>query len=82
VADPKLFTHPTLFNYLVDYCLHWGQQCGAPAADEFCRRKGFSRHKSFEVANDVGAKSQTLVLGDNKLCGELTCDGFASIRCE
>jgi hypothetical protein len=37
---------------------------------------------SFEVANDVGAKSQTLVLGDNKLCGELSCDGFASIRCE
>jgi hypothetical protein len=63
----------------VDVCLNWGTGCGAPAADEFCRRQGFVGSIGHEIRND---SPPTLVLGDNVFCGGSFCDRFSSITCQ
>jgi hypothetical protein len=39
-AEPA--SGPKMSNgYSVDWCLHWGADCGKPADDEYCRRSGY-----------------------------------------
>lgn len=82
MANQSKFTDPKLNGRRVDYCLHWGAECGSPAADAFCRAKDFSRSADFKVAEDIGAQTPTLVIGDDRVCSAAACDGFAFIRCE
>lgn len=77
-AAARDFAAPTINGAGVDVCLNWGVSCGAPAADEFCRRQGFVRSAGFTVQNDA---PPTLVLGDNAVCNEPACDRFAAITC-
>jgi hypothetical protein len=63
----------------LDWCLTWGTQCGQPAADEFCRRRGFRLATSFSQAPRVGL---TRVLQDNRMvCWGQPCDSFSYITC-
>ena len=73
------FPTPTIDGNGVDICLHWGTSCGAPAADEFCRRNGFAASTANTIRNDA---PPTLVLGDNAVCTDPTCDRFADITCK
>ena len=73
------FDAPTIDGNGVDICLHWGTSCGAPAADEFCRRKGFAGSTANTIRNDL---PPTLVLGDNAVCTDATCDRFSNITCQ
>ena len=73
------FDAPTIDGNGVDICLHWGTSCGAPAADEFCRRNGFAASTANTVRNDA---PPTLVLGDNAVCNDATCDRFSQITCQ
>jgi hypothetical protein len=73
-----LFNAPMFAGYAVDICLHWGQACGKPAADEFCRRQGFAESVSHAIQNDT---PPTLVLGDNTVCDLALCDRFSAITC-
>jgi hypothetical protein len=82
VAKISTFQNPTVNNYRLDLCLHWGVECGAPAANEFCKTKGFSSAAQWTMATNIGAQSPTFVLGDKKVCNEASCDGFASIHCQ
>jgi len=76
-----VFAPPRSDGKRVDICLNWGSGCGQAAADAFCQREGFARAVEFTVAEDIGAESPTLVMGDGRLCSEAYCDGFARIRC-
>ena len=76
-----VFEPPLSDGKRVDICLNWGSGCGQAAADAFCQKAGFARAAEFTVAEDIGAESPTLVIGDGKLCSEAFCDGFAMIRC-
>jgi hypothetical protein len=76
------FENPSVNGLRLDVCLHWGVECGAPAANAFCRSKGYSSARSFEIAYDIGAGSPTLVLGDGRVCSETACDGFSVIACQ
>lgn len=80
--EPHTFGNPTLNGRRVDICLHWGVDCGKPAADAFCRARNYSASVGHTVAADIGSQTPTLVIGDNRLCSEATCDGFASISCQ
>lgn len=90
-ADPKVstpvgrpvragtdFPLPTWRGRRVDLCLRWSADCGQPAADEFCRRNGFTRASSWKP--DPSA-DETLVIGDNRPCSSPNCSGFAIITC-
>ena len=72
------FTDPEWRGRRIDFCLHWGTDCGQPAADEFCKRSGYTRSTAWKPALKVGP---TLVLGDSKTCTDPGCDGFSVVSC-
>jgi len=80
-SGASVFEPPLSDGKRIDICLNWGSGCGQAAADAFCQTAGFARAADFTVAEDIGAESPTLVIGDGKLCTEAYCDGFAMIRC-
>jgi len=74
----QAFDAPSLDDRRVDWCLHWGADCGEAAATAFCQRMGYEEASGWTVAEDVGP---TWVLGDDKACTDPGCDGFEEIRC-
>ena len=73
----RRFVDPRINGKVVDRCLNWGENCEQPAADKFCRLKGFSAAAAFEFASF----RPTLVVGDDKVCNEDMCQGFTTITC-
>lgn len=69
----------------VDWCLHWGSDCGQPAADKFCqwiKRSTEWRAAEFEKRPDV---RKSFVMGTRDVCAwapTQRCDGFKRILCE
>jgi hypothetical protein len=80
-AEEKMFDAPTHAGYRVDICRVWGNDCGQPAADEFCRLQGFERADMSMVDHDIGAVTPTRTTGDGKICDQSFCDGFGAISC-
>jgi len=78
---PGRFNKPVFKGYRIDLCLKRGQQCGKPAADIFCKLKGFKRSLGFQKENNIGTQAPTLILGEKKLCTGTECDGFEYIDC-
>jgi len=77
----ETFADPTWNGQRIDWCLTWGSGCGEPAAVEFCKRSGYAKASEWQVAEDIGATTSTLVLGSAQVCSDASCDGFASITC-
>ena len=80
-AEAADFWDPMIQGYRLDVCRVWGNECGKPAADAFCQRKGFDRATSFTVAHDIGAQSPTRVISSGQICNQAFCDGFRKITC-
>ncbi len=72
-----IFQNPTHQGYRIDRCLTWGQDCDKPAADRFCRDKGFTGASSWQWEH----VKPTLVLGDGKVCDADFCGAFSRIEC-
>lgn len=82
----KTFYGPSYDNYMLDYCRVWGEECGKPAADEFCKLKGFKSSVSFKKLDGIGSEGvQTKVISDCRVCvagqNHEDCDAFAFITC-
>ncbi|MGA8577510.1 MAG: hypothetical protein WB579_02435 [Bryobacteraceae bacterium] len=75
--DARRFVDPRINGKLVARCLNWGENCEQPAADNFCRKKGYSAATAFEFDH----MRPTLVAGDDKVCDEGYCQGFTTITC-
>ena len=80
----KTFNKPAIEGYRLDWCLHWGTQCGKAAADAWCKKKmgkadGYA--KKWKQAVDIGASYPTYVMGDKKVCNQKFCDGFQWVTC-
>jgi hypothetical protein len=83
-AARSVITHlslPIYQNYRVDSCLSLNRQCGQPAADAWCRAKGFAKAIDWAVDHDIGATTPTYLMGDQGLCDHTLCDGFKYITC-
>ncbi|MGH1352021.1 MAG: hypothetical protein ACRBBN_14610 [Methyloligellaceae bacterium] len=81
-TDDAVFVKPEWKGNRLDWCLEWGRQCGKPAADAFCKQKGFSPSaKSFEIDRKIGNRSPTKVISTGKVCSRPSCDGFQVIVC-
>ncbi|MCF6354011.1 MAG: hypothetical protein L3J26_02740 [Candidatus Polarisedimenticolaceae bacterium] len=76
------FNRPVVNGYRVDWCKIWGAQCGKPAATQFCQKIGYKHAVNWEVENDIGLSTATIVLADGRLCDKAFCDGFAYIQCQ
>ena len=70
---------PKMSNgYAVDGCLHWGTECGKPAADQYCRMSGYA---AGAATFSSALMYPTWVLGDNRPCNATYCTGFTAIQC-
>ena len=76
------FIAPVIKDIRLDWCRNWGVGCGGPAAELFCREKGFNKATRWSIDPGVGARGiPTLVFGDGRLCQGPTCAGFRVIEC-
>jgi len=80
-SPSQQFFAPSIGGNRVDACLHWGTQCGEPAASTFCQKVGYDRASAWTIAHDIGAQAPTLVLGDGAVCAQPGCDGFDTVTC-
>ena len=84
---PMRFNNPKIKDpnsgkmYRLDWCFHWGKNCGKVAADAFCKNYGFKYAKNYEQDSDIGHLTPTLVMGDSLICPQKYCDGFIFIEC-
>ena len=64
----------------LDYCLHWGTDCGRPTANAFCflMDAAMPIAASFNLLNDVGPTS---IISTGEICEAQECDSFSFITC-
>ena len=80
VETSQSFIAPVIKDFRLDWCRNWGVACGGPAAELFCREKGFDKATRWSIEPNVGARGiPTLVFGDGKLCKAPNCSGFRVI---
>jgi hypothetical protein len=81
---PSRFDNPVLSaerrRTRLDWCLRWGEECGKPAADAYCRHRDPRRPYAadFSMAQDIG---RTQIISSGEICADPGCDGFAHITC-
>ena len=76
------FDNPTINGIRVDRCMKWGPiDCGQPAADHWCRSKGFSRATSWtgETVHPTIFQGRD---SEVKVCDFFFCGAFSQIVCE
>ena len=84
-AEPytaKIFYNPMHQGYRLDWCLKWGEECGEPAAQAWCKQQRYDRAKEWKIKSDIGSSSPTKVMIGGRVCDQAYCDGFESIACE
>lgn len=81
VAADGTYNKPRYADLRLDWCLHWGTDCGRPAALAFCNRRRYANVSVFR-AEKVGKSEPTKLIGSNQVCsGHDFCTAFASITC-
>jgi hypothetical protein len=80
--NTQTFNTPTINGVRLDWCRHFGTQCGEPAANLFCQRQGFTRAVRFSIDPGIGRTGvPTVILADGQLCRAAICSGFRAITC-
>jgi hypothetical protein len=69
---------PLVDGVALDYCLEWGSGCGEPAADAWCRARGYAGASSFEVRT---AAPPTRIFSSGRICDMVFCDRIISLTC-
>lgn len=81
-ARSNVFENPTINGIRVDRCMKWGPVgCGAPAANHWCRSKGFQRATNWsgqDIRPTIFQDPQSSV----KVCDYFFCGGFTRIECQ
>jgi TPR repeat protein len=81
VNSSGTFVNPTYNGYRLDWCRIFETDCGAPAADAFCKAQGFGRLVAFKFQPRSGV--ETMTIGQNSVCDPQWhgCDSFEFVRC-
>jgi hypothetical protein len=74
-----VFRDPKVNGYALDVCRMWGAQCGKPAADAFCKSRGFEGSIDYAVRND---SPPTWVIDSGQICSEPYCDRIVLVTCK
>ena len=81
-AGTKTFYKPTHGGDRLDLCMNWGQGCGKPAANAFCKAKGYDKTTGYSVDHNIGLTSPTRLIGTGAVCDQGFCDGFKKVTCQ
>lgn len=79
-AEETSFTKPKINGVRLDWCKIWGDKCGKPAADAFCKLHEFAGASAYAQDKAPGAK--TKVFSGGQICDSDNCTGFKSITCK
>jgi hypothetical protein len=77
-AGDVRINNPKIGNHALDYCREWGQNCGKPAADAYCRRRGHANARKFKVDQD---KPPTRIINGGQICNAAGCDRISWVVC-
>ena len=77
----QTFTRPKWQGDRLDWCLNWGRNCGKPAADAYCRERGFDTAVDFQKDSNIGDSEPTRLITTGAVCDGGHCDGFRYIKC-
>lgn len=80
IPTERVFANPVWKNHRLDVCLRWASDCGKPAADAFCRARGYSDALHAEQDAETGYSS-TRVISSDQTCDKPFCRGFQQIIC-
>lgn len=80
--NPMVSAPETGQRYRLAFCLVADDECGQPAADRYCRDKGYSGAGQWKMDPDIGDLSPTWMLDEQSVCDWLFCDGFLYIGCD
>lgn len=80
-AEVRTFNQPKHMGDRLDICLNWGVDCGKPAADAYCNKRGFTKSTTFAIDQNVGHVTPTRLLSTGALCDQGYCDAFRTISC-
>jgi hypothetical protein len=70
---------PKVDGIMLDWCRRFGEKCGQPAADAFCRANDYRRSVRFVQWIDPG--KPTKVISNGQICDSEGCDSFRWIEC-
>jgi PAN domain len=81
ISNSGTFVTPVYNGYRLDWCRIFETECGAPAADAFCKGQGFSGVGAFKFQPNPGVA--TMTIGQNSVCDPQWhgCDSFEFVRC-
>ncbi len=80
--EARSFYYPKYEGYRLDWCLEWGNKCGSPAANVWCRQEHYDRAIDWKKADNIGTTSPTKVIRVGRICSQSHCDSFEWISCE
>ncbi len=78
-TEAVTYNKPKAGGRRLDWCLTWAIDCGKPAADYYCGKKGHDSATAFKIAENIG---KTRILKTGQKCTDPQCDGFKYITCE
>ena len=79
-AEQTTFENPRHKNLALDWCRSWAADCGKPAADAWCVKKGYESASKFTRWDDIG--EPTRIISNNQICDQPDCDSFSKITCQ
>ncbi|MEZ5449526.1 MAG: hypothetical protein R3E95_14285 [Thiolinea sp.] len=79
VTKSVVINDPKVGGYALDLCREWGANCGKPAADAYCKSKGYKHASSYAVKHN---SPTTKVINGGGLCVESYCDRINRVVCE
>lgn len=75
----QLFQNPMVNSYPLDWCREWASNCGKPAADAFCKSKGFPEANTYSVKYNSPV---TRVINGSQLCDLPNCGRITAVVCK
>lgn len=81
VPQEETFRFPVHQVYRLNFCVDNDQGCGDPAANAWCKAKGFSTAARWAREDNIGALYPTVFIGNGSICDKFLCDGFEEITC-
>lgn len=77
-ARTREFHNPKVRGYALDVCYAWARQCGKPAADAYCRSRGYAKALNWRSRSNA---PPTRVISSGQICNKHFCGRIVWVKC-